>query len=230
MNVKWIGSKNYSSRKGYAICAIMNHIMEGTLAGTASHFNKPGVDASAQYGVGKSGEIHQYVKDEHAAWHAGNVRSPKIALPHPSNVTPNLYTIGIEWEGRSGEPITETQYAAGLALHRHLLSNVVVATLPLRQRVIGHSQTNSIDRPNCPGPAFPWERLYKDLASFESGPRIIVNDRTIALPVKLEGGRTYVQLKGDSGLVWVQILALSEFLGASLAWDQASQIAKLTVK
>lgn len=211
MNIKWIGNAKFSSRQGYPILGIMNHIMDGTLAGTAAHFANPTVQASAHYGVGKRGELHQYVKDEHAAWHAGSVKNPRVQLPHPNNITPNLYTIGIEWEGRPGDVITEAQYQAGLALHRHLLSKVVDVRLPLRQRIIGHFQTNSIDRPNCPGPSFPWERLYADLAQFDRkvpGPRILVEGKE--LPIQIISGRSFAPVRD-----------LLEALGYTVIWYQS---------
>jgi N-acetyl-anhydromuramyl-L-alanine amidase AmpD len=41
--------------------------MDGTLAGTDAWFTNPASQVSAQYGIGKNGEVHQYVKEEDTA-------------------------------------------------------------------------------------------------------------------------------------------------------------------
>lgn len=136
--------------------------MEGTLVGTRSWFGNPKSEVSSHFGIGRKGEIDQYVQVADTAWHTGSVRNPKFNPPYPASVGPNIYTIGIEWEGRHTDQITEEQYQAGLWLHRELLKMMPASTLPLRQKILGHSHFNSVDRPNCPGPNFPWERLFAD--------------------------------------------------------------------
>src|SRR3989344_3627451 len=98
----WVG------RKGYRPEAVVIHIMDGTLPGTDSWFANPTSQVSAHYGIGKSGEVHQYVQENDAAWHAGLVNAPVWKLIRP-NVNPNLYTIGIELEGKPDEGWTETR-------------------------------------------------------------------------------------------------------------------------
>ena len=72
-NMIWKGSPNFSSPKGYKIIAIVNHIMSGTLAGTDAWFANPASQVSSHFGVGKNGEIHQYVNLENPAWANGGV-------------------------------------------------------------------------------------------------------------------------------------------------------------
>jgi hypothetical protein len=60
---------------------------------------------SAHYGIGRGGEIHQYVGEGDTAWHAGRVVAPTWPLIK-SGVNPNLYTIGVEHEGHTGEAWT----------------------------------------------------------------------------------------------------------------------------
>lgn len=73
-------------------------------------------------------------------------------------------TIGIEHEeyAGDGEPgLTEVQYQASLWLHRQLTAKY---SMPIdTEHIVGHYRIDSVDRPNCPGPNFPWDRLFRDL-------------------------------------------------------------------
>ena len=77
-----------------------------------------------------------------------------------------------------------------------------------------HYQTNSIDRPNASGPAFPWERLYKDLANFdrkEQGPRLLEGQE---LPLLIIDGRSYAPVR-----------TVIEAVGYTVIWDQSTETA-----
>ena len=85
-NITWIGSPNhYNGRNGYTINHITLHIMVGTLTGTDSVFQHAGY-ASAHYGIGSNGKIHQYVSENDGSWSDANYAS-------------NNSTISIEHEG-----------------------------------------------------------------------------------------------------------------------------------
>ena len=159
-NIVWIGSPNFSSPKGYKIIAIVNHIMSGTLVGTDSWFTNPSSQVSSHFGVGKNGEIHQYVKLENPAWANGVVNEPSWPLLM-AGVNPNYYTVSIEHEGESGDVMPEAQYQATLALHRWLIETLGIPVT--RDNIIGHYPIDSVNRANCPGSGFPWNRLFKDL-------------------------------------------------------------------
>ena len=94
-NITWIGSPNhYQGRNGYAITHITLHIMVGHLAGTDSVFQHPN-GASAHYGIGADGTIHQYVSENNGSWSDANYAS-------------NNSTISIEHEGgMNGIPCTQ---------------------------------------------------------------------------------------------------------------------------
>jgi N-acetylmuramoyl-L-alanine amidase CwlA len=88
MTTKWIGasSNNYTvGRGGKEIKLIALHWIVGTLESADATFANPDRKASAHYGIGDN-EIHQWVKEEDTAWHAGNW-------------TVNQTSIGIEHEG-----------------------------------------------------------------------------------------------------------------------------------
>ena len=95
-NITWIGSPNhYQGRNGYTITHITLHIMVGHLTGTDSVFNHTG-GASAHYGIGADGTIHQYVNEHDGSWSDANYAS-------------NNSTISIEHEGgMNGIPCTRT--------------------------------------------------------------------------------------------------------------------------
>ncbi|WAX06352.1 hypothetical protein BD811P3_00021 [Bifidobacterium phage BD811P3] len=93
-DITWIGSPNhYNGRNGHTITHITLHIMVGYLTGTDSVFNHPG-GASAHYGIGADGSIHQYVDETNGSWSDANYNS-------------NNSTISIEHEGgMNGIPCT----------------------------------------------------------------------------------------------------------------------------
>ena len=92
--ITWVGSPNhYNGRNGHTISHITLHIMVGTLAGTDSVFQRTGY-ASAHYGIGGNGEIHQYVNESDGSWSDANYAS-------------NNSTVSIEHEGgMAGVPCT----------------------------------------------------------------------------------------------------------------------------
>jgi hypothetical protein len=92
----WIGSPNhYNGRNGYAVTHITLHIMVGHLAGTDSVFLSANSQASAHYGIGADGAIHQYVSENDGSY-------------SDANFTSNNSTISIEHEGgMNGIPCTQ---------------------------------------------------------------------------------------------------------------------------
>jgi N-acetylmuramoyl-L-alanine amidase len=116
MKAVWRGSPNFSNgRSGFRPEAIVIHIMQGTMADTDSWFATPRSAVSAHYGVSRAGEIHQYVAEGDTAWHAGRVNEPTWPLIK-AGVNPNLYTIGIEHEGHTGDPWTDALVATSASL------------------------------------------------------------------------------------------------------------------
>lgn len=83
----WKGSPNhYVGRNGYGVTHITLHIMVGYLAGTDATFASQSSRASAHYGIGATGEIHQYVSELDGSYSDANYAS-------------NNSTISIEHEG-----------------------------------------------------------------------------------------------------------------------------------
>ncbi len=217
MEIKWVGSPNYSSRNGRKIIAIVDHITAGLMPGCLNWMQHPKAQASAHYLVTRSGEIYQLVKDEYAAWHAGAVNKPSWSLYDGTN--PNRYTIGIEHEGYPNEELTEAQYQATLWLHQELIRKY---SIPIdEEHIIGHYRIDSVNRPNCPGPKFPWERLFNDL-------RMGVID--VALEKwMIEGGQSAIRELAAKGLIanpeqWSSEEELAKAVPAYLFWIMLNRI------
>lgn len=173
-DIKWYGNQytNSSDRKGYVPFAIVDHISAGTMSSMDNWFRDPDNSvSSAHYGVSKSGEIHQYVDIRRIAWGNGATvdmypAADKLAQIVKDNygVNPNLYTVSIEHEGTDGK-LTEAQFEASVWLHGYIRDQIaeiygVDYRFPLDSyHVIGHYQVSRL-KPSCPGPYFPWSRLY----------------------------------------------------------------------
>jgi N-acetyl-anhydromuramyl-L-alanine amidase AmpD len=152
MQIKWVKSPNFSAgRQGMKPEAIVIHIMQGTLAGTDAWFqNKPTAsNVSAHYGIGRNGQIHQYVYETDAAWHAGrkSANAPFHLVQARPTVNPNNYTIGIEHEGGADDPWTDEVYAASAALIKEICHRW---DIPVDAKfIIGHRDIYTVK--SCPG-------------------------------------------------------------------------------
>lgn len=208
--IKWVGSPNYSlGRAGRSPLAIVNHITAGLYPGTLYWLQNPGAKASAHYLVTKQGEIFQLVKDEDTAWANGIANQPQWSLYDGSN--PNRYTLSIEHEALAGESLTEEQYQATLSLHQYLVEkwNIPVTN----DNIIGHYRIDSINRPNDPGPGFPWERLFKDLQAIKDKEEQVMGEdwkQKIMQEAMLEGLITSQHQPDDPASKWfVLVVALN---------------------
>jgi N-acetyl-anhydromuramyl-L-alanine amidase AmpD len=172
-DIKWVGTDgdyypdriDQRTKKRYKPLAIVCHIMEGTLEGTDSHFNNTAVDVSTHFGIGKDGEIHQYVALKDGAWGNGKVQNGLWPLlgQYPG-VNPNLYTISVEFEGKHPNMATgdfwhptEKQVQAAISLFAWLCSEFQIPVN--RLNIIGHSEIDAVGRPYCPGPQFPFGEI-----------------------------------------------------------------------
>lgn len=104
--------------------------MQGSLEGCDDWFWNPSSRVSAHYGIGKQGEIHQYVKEENVAFHAGSLGW-------------NIRAIGVEFEGFYPGVLTQEQISSFICIFRNR---------PFE--LLRHSDINPL-KPNCPGPMFP---------------------------------------------------------------------------
>lgn len=153
--IDWIGSCNRAKgRRGYRPEAVVIHIIEGSLGACDSWFNTPASKVSAHYGVGRDGTVHQYVGESDTAFHAGRTFRPTWARLRPG-VNPNLYTVGIEHEGRGGDSWPDAMYAASASLVRDVCSRWSIEID--RAHIVGHREIYG--RKSCPGERVDLDRL-----------------------------------------------------------------------
>jgi N-acetyl-anhydromuramyl-L-alanine amidase AmpD len=167
MNIEFIGCSKQNFRRGrpepYRPEAIVIHIMAGRLRTVDAWFQDARAVVSAHYGIGRQGEVHQYVREEDTAFHVGVVDDPAwpgIKLCGGTFVNPNYYTIGIEHEGFAHCAWPETQRASSAELIAQVAARwhiPVDAVHIVRHHDIRRSKS-------CPGPAAPIGELIERAA------------------------------------------------------------------
>lgn len=138
-------------RSGSAIDCIVIHCIDGrtgSLESAAHWFADPVAEASAHYGVGRDGRLVQWVDESDTAFHAGKKVRPTAALVlERADVNPNLFSIGVECEGRASDGLTPTQLEALAELVADIATRHAI---PLNRRhVLGHREIRA-DK-SCPG-------------------------------------------------------------------------------
>lgn len=194
--IEWKGDKcknYYKGRNGRRPLGTGNHITAGTKGSVYHWFISPNSSASSNFLVNRDGSIHQFVRIEDGAWTQGISgdafdRSKAPIVHDNKRVNPNLYLIGIEHEGyveghtENGETVvvnygldgdlTEQQFYASCWLHKFCqveTLRIYGKTYPLNPyTATGHFQIDPVRKPFCPGPKFPWARLYKELAIMDT--------------------------------------------------------------
>jgi N-acetylmuramoyl-L-alanine amidase len=152
-----VGSPNRSKgRDGFKPEAVVVHIIEGTLASADSWFRTPTSKVSAHYGIGRTGEVHQYVGEADTAYHAGRVYKSTWTGLKPG-VNPNLYTIGIEHEGRGASEWPDSMYESSARLIADICTRW---SIPIdREHVVGHREIYG--RKTCPNDIVDLNRLIR---------------------------------------------------------------------
>ncbi len=159
-------------RNGEQVTAIVDHIMQGWRAGMHAYLADPNKN-SANFSVYRDGSVEQHVPISDAAWCNGQMNAPNLAIPWikrcwEQHINPNLVTVSIEHEGMTGIPLTEPQIVASIELHEYILSQVP-SLIPDAQHIVGHYQIDSVNKPFCPGSAFPWTRIRVAVAPVPTG-------------------------------------------------------------
>jgi hypothetical protein len=164
-------SPNWSGRNGCGLDAVILHVTgPGSMAGMRSWFANPTSQVSAHFGIGKNGEIEQYIDLQNAAWHAGIVNRPNTANPLIADwiargVSPNRCTVGIELLlGGPAEPLVEyPKMQASLdMLLRWLLD---LTKIPAdRTHIIAHADIDSINRATDPLCCVNFDAVIKQVA------------------------------------------------------------------
>lgn len=168
---------SHGDRIGSKPILIVNHVSAGSMKSMGNTFANPVNQASSHYGVGRDGSIVQYVPLERAAWTQGRIQSPTSPIIKQLGGNPNRYCVSIESEGYmptfgiDGSK-TEEQFWSLCWLHKWIqveVERIYGVHIPLNgERIIGHCMIDSIGKPLCPGPSFPWARLLSEMAFAEA--------------------------------------------------------------
>ncbi|WP_394940979.1 N-acetylmuramoyl-L-alanine amidase [Psychromicrobium sp. YIM B11713] len=135
--ITWVPSPSFSEgredRSGTVntVDFIVIHYIVGTLAAADQVFSQEESQVSAHYGIGE-GQIHQYVREQDTAWHAGNF-------------TMNTKSIGIEHSADTDRAPDESTYKNSIELCVSLCEKY---RLDPRTAIIPHSQVVAT---LCPG-------------------------------------------------------------------------------
>jgi N-acetylmuramoyl-L-alanine amidase len=152
MKILKVPSPNFlPGRRGYKPEAVIIHIMQGTLFGTDSWFQSAISKSSSHYGIGKWGEVHQYVGENDTAFHCTRINAPTWTGIKQTEaglyINPDYYTVGIEHEGDINTEWSEEMYEASAKL----IGGICLRwDIPAdRDHIIGHHEVYSIKK--CPG-------------------------------------------------------------------------------
>lgn len=95
------------------------------------------------FSIFKSGAVQQHFPISASCWHAGSAAQ-------------NRRLVGIEHEGKIGEPLTEAQTVASVALVRWIAQQAGWPDLARGVRLFEHREVNPAT--NCPSGRIPWGR------------------------------------------------------------------------
>jgi N-acetyl-anhydromuramyl-L-alanine amidase AmpD len=172
---------NYTQAKRpeHAIRFIVMHVSEGTFDGTVAWLRDPHAHSSANFVVGREGEVQQLVPLHDIAWHAGNWAY-------------NVRSIGIENVGFTDDPagFTTRQYRAAARLAAVVARR---ALIPIdRRHIIGHSevpdpndplQGGGIDQHTDPGKYWRWP-FFMNLVRRFAYPQHFLKHKHVGLEIE----------------------------------------------
>lgn len=149
--------------------AVVMHIMDGGFQGSIDWMNQVGT--SAKFCISKTGRIVQCVSIYDTGYTNGLLfrgggwytrRGGVDTRVHPTwpRLRPgwhvNRRTIGIEHEGKPGQPLTDAMRDATIRVLRWI-ADELGWVYAVNQNLIGHFNLDNVDRARCPGPAFDLE-------------------------------------------------------------------------
>ena len=132
MEIKWIGSPNFDKNRVKIDRVVIHWFGAGNQAGADAQFQKATPGTSAHYSV-ENDSVHQYVKEENVAYHAGNYAM-------------NQRSIGIEHSAEPNRPASDKTYE----IAGRLLGEICKRhDIPLdRTHIIKHAEVKATQ---CPG-------------------------------------------------------------------------------
>ena len=138
---KSISKNNYSTKTSHKTGFVLHWIV-GELSSADATFANPNRMASAHYGIGSNGEIHQYVPDNQIAWHAGNSQANRdyIGIEHA----------GGQMIGNTRKVPTNTCHESSITLITSLCRKLGIKKLVRGQNIFKHNEV-SLAPTECSG-------------------------------------------------------------------------------
>jgi len=216
-------------RQGHRPDIIVCHITEGSFDGALSWITNPASQVSYHYVVARDGRVVQAVDLADTAWANGTTsgtanngnQHSRLATVRNRNVNANLYTISIGFEGRFSEKqgdLSAAQLIASVGLITHIrreVTRIFGITIPIsRENIVGHVDITPRHKPNCPGPAFPYDKILTQLNPPQPPEtmRFDIFGEIRYIPAFIRNDRTYVQAR-----------PLLESTGHTVDWDESTR-------
>lgn len=175
----WEGTNNFHKRPlgTGMIRFLVHHVTDDMVfSNVKSWFQNPSSQASSTFVVDRDGSIHQFVSTTNSPWTNGDYKFNGVhvhrtdipalmdAVKNCDNLGYNLndYCISIEYVGKPDVDFTEAQVQSGIRIGQYCLATYPTMS-PHRYGQLRHSDIDNRDRPYCPGPKFPLERIIRAL-------------------------------------------------------------------
>ncbi len=161
----------------------VKHSAEGSYAALLAALNNPSRIASWHFSVSKSGHVAQHYPLESVCWHAGDKRA-------------NIRYVGIEHEGRVGEPLTTAQVLATVHISLDIRKFAGLTALPATR--VNLWEHNWISATACPSNRIPWALIINKIIAEE---RPVVpppeEDEEMSVLVRATGEREVYAFNGS---------------------------------
>lgn len=175
----WEGTNNFHKRPlGTSMIEfLVHHVTDDMVfSNVKSWFQNPSSQASSTFVVDRDGSIHQFVSTLNSPWtngdyEFGGVHVHRTDIPALNSAVNKCDTLGynlndfcvsIEYVGKPDVDFTEAQILSGINIGQYVIATYPKVS-PHRFGQLRHADIDHRDRPYCPGPKFPLERIIKAL-------------------------------------------------------------------
>ncbi len=169
----------YKTRYGFVPSIIVSHISEGTYESAISWLKNKKSDVSSNFVVAKDGRVTELISVDNGAWANGTESNPsknasyynsKLDEVKERKTNANFYTVSIENEGVhsiTNGALSIEQQNASIELIKYIRNEVKRIYNKSfnfdRKTFVGHSDINSVSRPNCPGVLYPFDSIIQSI-------------------------------------------------------------------
>lgn len=166
-NMKTMLSPNRLSRCGMPADMICCHQSNAPLEERLWLFSSSSSLESVHFAVARSGEVYEINDIALSAMaFSGREEFPLSEIVKSRPVSPDFYTVSVEFENERSGVLTKEQYLSGMDLFVFIIRRIekLYGSFSLdRQHFIGHYEACPAGAVNCPGLDFPLNRYVADL-------------------------------------------------------------------